>query len=450
MNLSQKIVKNRINLEKKIASKYDINEYDLMELFQIPSKVVKQDIKEGEITFTGTKEFDVNKEKHRLYEMADKKANLSKEDALAHVGMWIEPEYFGEKTRNYKGLYKEESIQLGKAVQLARYGFTLDEIKKSLNLGKIDRIFVQNEVKDKGFKNVVFGKGSQNEFADRRKESGDSIEDINRVNGAVKKRLEIGEHSYNKIKEKSKEYQSKYKNNYPDTSNKRKRIYPEEIQKEAYERWTSGECTQKELAEEYNVDRVTIGNWCSKFKDIDIKTGEIDVKKDIPTKRRRNVKREKREAREERNEKILTLYSEYKKDMTHSEAISKISKELGLSGGYGGYSTVLGVLRENGLSPTKFENSRGKKDIPKASENYKDAYALKYRSFFGYGPNAGKTKDRTMSEYQTEVLNNQTELGYELKNNPEAKEYAKKHKGDMSKYFDKKKELASEKDEERC
>ncbi len=415
MSLSQEIVKNRMKIEKVLASKYDVNVIVFAELFQVPVRVIEKEV-EG-ISFTGTKPYNINKDKHALYNLAAKQEEkgLSREEALASVGLWTEPEYFGEKNRNYKGFTKDESARIGKGVQMAKYGYTQTEIVNSQGLNRVEMEFVKKESKGNMGKAVDFAKGDQIHFAEERKELGDRISDITRVNGASKKMLEKGV----KYLEKMDKYRKEAKNT------EQKPEAHEELKQKTYERWRDHECTQQELAEELGVTRTTIVNWCREGKANDEKRLS-----EMPTLRQKNRTRAAQEAKEALGPQIIASYKNKIKEMIHSKAVSETAKEFGIN-----YGRVLGVLREYGMVATKFENYRGEKDIPMSSQFYKDAYKRKNKSQFGYGPNAGKSIVFGMSYQST-----QKELGFELNHQSKARQHADKHKGDMTGYWSQKKE----------
>ncbi len=426
ISLSQTIVSNRIKQEKGFANTYDVSVTDLAEFFQVPSKVIEKDIAENDIKFTGKKHFDVNKEKHSFYNVVTmfEKEGLSKEEALASIGMWTEPEYFGEKTINYKGFTKNESSRIGKGVQMAKYGYTKEEIQKTQNLNKVEMEFVKREAGDQIGKNVDFAKGESFKFATGRKEAGDKLKDIGRVSGINQSRLKLGDKAYKKHYEK---YSKKSDKDISKTEEYAK------LMKETYLRWKNKECTQQELADELGVARVTIGNWCRMGK-----ANDRERLNEMPSLRQKNITRAAKQRKDEFAAQVINSYNYKIKDTIHSKAVYAIAKELDST-----YQKVLGVLREHGLVATKFENYRGKKDIPTSSEFYKDAYKLKNKSHFGYGPNAGKSIVFGMSYVST-----QKELGFELDNQPKARVHADKHKGDMTKYWSQKEADKKEKIEE--
>ena len=413
MSLSQDILENRKKLEKKIASKYDVSALDFAELFQVPLRVIEKETKD--ISFTGEKPYDLNKHKHALYDMAKKreKDGMGGEEALASIGMWTEPEYFGEKTKKIKGFTEDMSDRINKGIQMGKYGFTDGYITKDLGLTRTEKEFVKNGI---GTPNHEFAKGVQRVFAEKRKDAGDNIEDIAAVNGVNKSALGKGFDAYAI-------YCQRAKSKVEAKAGESKKV-PESTKQDVYRRWKSGECTQQELADEFKVTRITIMNWIrtEKVKNIE------DLNQNVPTLRQRNSKKEIRERVESRRNEIGNYFKHYysRSNLPQCEIVNRISAKFGHNS-----SIVLNDLRSLGLIATKFETERGKESIELSSRFYQDAYKQMNMVHFGYGPNEGKTKSYGLGEYR----DSQKQLEYELNNVPKARAHANKHKGNMVKYW---------------
>ncbi len=434
-NLSREIIKNRVRIEKTLASKYKVSVGVFAELFQVPGHVIEKEVERYKIKFTGKEPYNVNAAKFEFYKMVEKMENVgfSKEDSLAMFGLWTEAKYFGENIEELNFYTPEMDERIAKAIQMIEYGYTKDTVKKAMSHDgtwtMIERDTVRSATKNI---DVVFGAGKQLEFADDRLQKGDAIEDIIQVNGVSKTYLKMGSKQYERMRELQK------KNREERKATKEPKFVPEEIKRQAVEEYRRGYGTQKELGEKYGVAWETILAWNRQFKTEKVVNRTIgeDI---VPTTRQQNMPKDKKLIMEAKRDAVVTTYLRLSSQMIKSKAIAKTSEILKCN-----INTVYDALRREGLIEKVFEGKRGEEHIKKSSEAYKETYSKGNLAFFGYGPNAGHHSD---DDYHVRIRN-QRELGYELKQEEKARICAKENEGDMTEYWAEKEKEETEDNKE--
>ncbi len=422
-NLSQTIVENRMEMERKLAKRYQMTAALFAELFQIPLNTAKKDIERANIQFEGTEACTVNALKYVFYKMVQQMEDVgfSKEDALAKFGFWTDSFYFGENTVPIDIFTEEMNERIAKGIQMVEYGFTNEMVVKNLGLDMKERETVR--IVTKGI-DIVFGKGAQEEFADDRLAKGDDIDDIVAVNGASRTRLIQGPDKYERTKQSAKKHKEKVAaQKEPSTRTSQEQVA------EIVERYRRGDGTQTELAEEYGIK--SYGTVLAHIRKQKIKQALNHELQEgtVPPVRQRNLQREETARLQEKRDKIVTTFLQYHGQMIQSRAIAATSKALKVH-----INTVYDALRKEGLIPTTFEGDTKKERIKKSSERYEEGYQMGNLAFFGMGPNAGHCSD---PNYVT-VNRYQRELGYELDQEERARDHAKKHQGNMEGYWDEK------------
>ena len=425
-NLSAMIAKNRRDLIQVFSEKYTVTEAELAEFFQVPIKVIRLDLNESNIILKKENEpFPLEKEK-RLYSMKVsnlQRKGMSKEEALAECGFWADYHTFikSEKEKVFQGFYKEQILRMQKAVALSEYGYTISDIKEIVpEITKVEMAFLKKDAEEKG---IIFGKTNQDHFisfAKERYEQGDGVHDIKRAVGVSATLLEKGE-NYHKITQKNRE---KYIQNNP-----HKIANKEVIKEECYQKWMSGEYTQQELADQYEVTRITVMNW--------IREKKIDHIEEIedPILRRRNIQHNKKVARDELKEKYLKIALP---ELQKGKSVNTICLEYHINN-----ATLSKFLREEGLISTKYESRDGINAMNRMTELKEmidsPGYPRSKNILFGYGPNAGITKQINIGQYGT-ANSDLHNLKYELQHEEKAKEYFEKHDGEMFGYWQQKKQ----------
>lgn len=368
----------------------------------------------------------------------------SREEALAKYGMWTEAIYFSNYTngKDY-GLGEESNEKIWYALALKSAGFTMNEIKQITDINRVEANFVNNNEGDVK-RNI---REEAQVHAENLYKKGEDAKDIKAVAGASMEKIKKGVDYHKQHKENrtidDPYYQKKY---WRKTHPNAKSQISEAVKQSAYERWKSGECTQQELAIEFNVTRTTVVNWVREYKVKDIE----NLKENTPTTRRRNVGEKQRNSNKEQTEKVLEAFKIVTGGLTpvekenSREVVSSIAKQVyGEEKYLNKYTFVLTTLRKEGLVPTMYENNRSFQK--EGTELLKQAYNKDVKAFFGYGPNAGTSgydanKGLTNKDY-AKNLNKQRETGYELNNHSRARQIANATKGDLMPYWDEKKAL---------
>ena len=190
MSLTQVITERRVKkIKDDLAYFYELTVEDLAELFQVPPKVIEEDLKREHIELNKgrNQSFDLYREKRKLYEWVGKNTDpynrADEEISLSKVGLWTAPVSFGPNKGNSSA---EENIQHG--IELAEYGYTRAFIKEHLKLKEQDMQAVAAGV-IQGFKDVDFGAGRLTEFAERHI-GRDENEDIIKAAGVSKTYLD--------------------------------------------------------------------------------------------------------------------------------------------------------------------------------------------------------------------------------------------------------------------
>lgn len=270
----------------KLAEEYNLTPEILAEFFQVPVKVIKNDIQPKEkekeerepitIVKEGLKVFCVYDEKIKLENAVKdnvKGRNINRRD-WAYEGFWMEPKYFGDDCRdlflNNPDLHRRRLMQ--RAYSMYRLGYTISDVRSICKLTRMETELVKKacaENRENGF--LIWA------ITQYTKGSSYTNEKIvaSAVGVSAEKLLKGEKYFYDVLKKQGKK---------PATLKepKHSKEMRNELKKEMYLEWKEGK-TQKELAEELakkrakeigrklkkkEVDnlRVTIGNWIREMK----------------------------------------------------------------------------------------------------------------------------------------------------------------------------------------
>ena len=272
------VVTNRRRKIREFAKEYNLTPEMLAEFFQVPVKVIKNDIqpkKKAEkdrepiiIVKEGLKVFCVYDEKVKLENTVKdnvKGRNINRRD-WAYEGFWMEPRHFGDDCRdlflNNKNLHRRGLMQ--RAYSMYRIGYTIADVRSICKLTRMEVELVKkagDEKREDAFQNwalTQYKKG--NSFTNEK------IVAV-AVGVSAQKLLKGDKYYYDVLKKQGKK---------PATLGepKRSKVIRDELKEEVYHRWKSENITQKELAEKYlgesngtlESKRVTIGNWIREMK----------------------------------------------------------------------------------------------------------------------------------------------------------------------------------------
>ncbi len=262
------VLTNRRRKISEFAKEYNLTPEILAEFFQVPIKVINNDLQTGEtdqkpitIVKEGLKVFCIYQQKIELVNSVQEKVkdrNINRRD-WAYEGFWMEPKHFGDDCRdmflNVTNLHRRRLMQ--KACSMYRFGYTIADVRLVCKLTRMEVELVKkagNENRKNTFQKwalTQFKKGSS--FA--------SAEVVAAAVGVSAQKLIKGDKYYYDVLKKQGKRPSGLKE--PKRSNAKRY----ELKSEVYLKWKSGDMTQEELAKEYGVkDRVTIGNWIREMK----------------------------------------------------------------------------------------------------------------------------------------------------------------------------------------
>lgn len=330
-SIPKQIVTSRRKLEKKFAEEYAVTEAELADFFMVPIKVIKKDLSAEAIKLNSDLEpFPLEKQK-RLYSMKvtnSQRKGMSHEEALVKHGFWIDRNYIDiESVTLFSNFEEGRRNLLKKAYAMLKVGFTISDVSQICKLKKREVEILRCESEKIKNKDVFFSwaKEQYNKTAEK-----SDVKDHVSAVGASEAKLLRGENYYYDKKKKA--------NNLPAS------VYVAKVSKEvrntrkeeAYEKWLNGE-TQQEIANSYEVDRVTIGNW---IREIKAKKGELfsdEYRRNTSEKGRLKSKDDKADRRNACIKKIRPLIDKgatitaMSKATGHcDETIKRYMKEAGL------------------------------------------------------------------------------------------------------------------------
>lgn len=260
---------------EELAKVYNLTPEILAEFFQVPVKVIRNDLKTGGkdqkpiiIIKEGLKVFCVYDEKVKLENDVRenvRELNITRRD-WAYQGFWLEPKHFGDDCRdlflNNPDLHRRRLLQ--RAYSMYRIGYTIADVRSICKLTRMEVELVKkagDEEREDTFRSwalTQYKKG--NSFA--------SAKFVAAAVGISAEKLYKGEkYFYDALKKQGKK---------PATLEEPKcsKAKRDKLKEEYYFRWKKGE-TQKELAKDlakklekkYTDNmRVTIGNWVREMK----------------------------------------------------------------------------------------------------------------------------------------------------------------------------------------
>lgn len=273
------ILKNRRNKIYKYASEYNLTIEILADFFQVPLKAIESDIEaikatDGNANFALQKEglnifcIYFQKEKVRCDVLNEVKSRTVEygptQRDWAREGFWMEVRQFGagckDMFKDVSNLHQRSLLQ--HSYSMLKIGYTMDDVTKICSLTKVDIAILLNEMKNVHKVNL-FENWAVEQYKNKKQRV--EIKDIVDAVCASKTKLLRGDnYYYNKKKRQNDLPPSVY---VPEVSKAERNRRKED----AYEKWVSGE-TQQEIADYYEVDRVTIGNW---IREIKAKNGEL-------------------------------------------------------------------------------------------------------------------------------------------------------------------------------
>ena len=383
------VILNRQKIEKKLIEKnVGMTLIDLAEFFYVPVKAIQKDLVDLNLTLPD-KNTQINIIK--LRERRDKKilkecnGKFTKE-ILTKYGLYKKPESFNNdkfvKYMNNIGVPDEIQQQTLRTLNNISIG-----IKESNTYKNINATVISKKLVDKEKENIKNNKEDAVNLG---------INLINKGQDPDKVAQMVGYHNGNLfatfINKKGENQYEKYKNKHKPISNEDDK---RQIKEDCYNRWMAGECTQDDLAKEYNVTRTTIMNYIREMK-----LENIENKESILVRRRNNPK-EKQEYYNERKQEIIKKFNQGK-------SLNKIGIELNIN-----LSTVYDVLVKEGLYKTKYE-SGDLNVIKRGVSESKNALDKEFMMHFGYGPNKDMTKKQSFSDH-VRMLNDEHHMKVEMK-----------------------------------
>ena len=399
---ASKVVKNRRAIEKKmVEANPGITTVDLAEFFYCPIKAVKNDVDELGLKLNDSKSWvDIEKLRDHRDKLINRgiKSGKSEQSVLESYGLFRMPPEINLSSEHRRmeelGLREETVAKVERSIYNHMIGISLIHSKKNMGLSKLEvEMFKSLSSDNKEAMNQVW------DFGDKLIEEGQQKETVETMLG---RKLGL-------LRKYHEEYDKNYRNASDNVS--KRNALKNALKEECYNRWVSGECTQQELALEYNVTRITVMNWCREKK-----LEHIEDRQD-PLIRQRNMKKEQTLYYNQKKEEVVKLREE-KPEMS-AEAIAK---ELKVSSSF-----CKNTLRQEGLLATKYEKE-GKETIVRGVKEAKRAYDHNIYAHFGYGPNKGEFKNRDVNSY-VRMKDDQHQMKAELRKDRELERCIKLGKG---------------------
>lgn len=443
----EKILKKRREIETEMLKHFAVTVEDLAEYFNCPPKTIRKDMESVEPAEFKKKPVNITvlREK-RDRELFSRIENGEKqEDVLYEYGLWRLPKDFRSP-----GIAKELSEaaeampcdpeKKARCLALFEIGFTAADIYPRVGgLDATSRRIFEQQLKEKGFTNRNYLHYDK-DFLETVSEAAKAI-DENAMKNGMTVRSELVE--FRKLWELTGAYKQDVLNAVGKKGNddyktdkdkdriierKKRNEDKQKLKEEVYHRWSSGQATQKELAEEYGVTIASIRNYISEVKARNLSS----MMKELPTVRRRNSNIEVRKRVAEKKERFLSFYFGLSEEERGNMSISKMGQLTGMKDG-----DVRKFLLQENLIPVKYEHS-SLYDIEEASLYSEASYRKGVMSLFGYGPNAGRTKDADSDQ----IIRHQRETQYGLNNSPELRESFNENKGSITRHFVRRNERA--------
>lgn len=438
----EKILNKRREIEAEILKHFDITTEDLAEYFNCPPKTIRKDLET--ITAVPLKRKPVNitilREKRDEELLTRIKSGENQEEVLSEYGLWRMPKDFHTPAIGSQLSKTTEAMpcspeKKARCLALFEIGFTAADIYPQIDgLDAVSRAIFEQGLKKEGLagKNYLhYDKEFQDTLSDtvkyvfrQAKEKGISrtsfmktkeFDTIHELMGAT--RQETGRAAREDHREKS--LLKKEEQNAARLA--QMRAEKQKLREEIYRRWSSGEATQKELAEEYGLTRHTVMNYIETVKSQNLNV----LAKELPTVRRRNSNASVREKVAAKKQKFLSFYHGLSEEEKETMSFSRMGQLTGMND-----EDVRKFLLQENLIPVRYEKAP-LLDIEKASAYSMTAYAKGTMALFGYGPNAGRTK----REDKDEMLRHNREIQYGLDNTPAIRRNYNENRGDLTPYF---------------
>ena len=425
------VLEQRRKIEKRLFRTTEMNVMSIADYFEIPERAVKSDLKS-----LGISDFDSKKNKtnYRTIEALKKQRDrsvsrelengASEKEVLEATGLTSIPASIG--VQNFKDLEVPEDIPEDRR-KIIRSAFILSQ--KGLTVSGLCAYFGLSDVEE-----LILKQQGAMEF----KKEGlreDALTYLNSGNDPYVISEAIGYPVSNMIKPEINKDGSRRVNKTRDiqrAQTAQRKAEKNQIMEDVYNRWISGECTQQELADEYDVNRMTIINWCRKKKlehmAERIETGEAEFV------RRRNIRSDQKEIRDTQKAKVIEAF-----EKNPSASYSEISRLTGVHGG-----KVKTFLVGEDLVRTKYEqkNTSAIDAIKRVAVSGKRSEDTGFLGQFSYGVNRNTTKMMSHSEH-AQMINDHHHLESERRRNKAVSEMTKN--GTIEKYLlDKRKKIVEE------
>lgn len=421
------ILENRRKIAQGLIRKYNFTEADLANFFYMNPSVMGKFLKERGIE-PGVEQTAENKSiADSLRIQRDKKVRRASEDEIVSVleknGLWQIPEIKTIQVDNLQDIPNENDAK--QAMEFLQFGFTYSDVKSYFHLTQIQLGLMKDELSNQKIPTGVKIRSSRESFETIKdmvrnghdvkssvKATGSSLSPENESFFVKSEKKDYSYEEYIDYKNKKREHNIHmyekadgtvstyhYKKKNPTHTSSEKQA----LKEEAFRRWMSAEATQAELAKEYKVDRVTIGNWCREMK---VKyRGNISQ----PTVRRRNL-----------SEKTLRERGLEKYD---NPGMMRLTEEPNVP------IRAMGSAIKNATDEEKTRLSCISEEI----------YKKGFGAFVSYGPNKGKSMvDKIVQPGYAQRLADTTKIGIEFSTVEGAREHADAHEGEMKTFWDEK------------